>query len=175
MDIIELTHIEVKTFLHDIKKGRPSGPPFSVHLSLLLLVALGAVCGIAGLECLGAVVALAAVLAGVHVCHGVLAALLHREDLGVAVIALQALVCMNLAIKHDLSRAAACKVDGLSRRHRKSAAHKCHDHQNHYCQYCLLHLHFLLLYYSVAYNHLVISFSSDTAYHSNYEPVEKEL
>jgi len=66
-------------------------------------VALCASGCITGLECLGAVMALAAILACVHVSHGVLATLLHREDLGVAVIALQALVSVGLAVKYDLS------------------------------------------------------------------------
>ena len=103
-------------------------------------MALCAVCCIAALECLGAVMALAASLAAINVSHGILATLLHREDLGVAVIALQALIGMNLAIEYNLACAAACKLYGLARRHCDSAPHKCHNHQNYYCQYCLLHL-----------------------------------
>jgi hypothetical protein len=95
---------------------------------------------ITGLECLGAVMALATSLASIYVSHGVFATLLHREDLGVAVIALQALVSMNLAIEHDLACAAACKLYGLAGRHCEGATHKCHDYQNYYCQCCLFHL-----------------------------------
>lgn len=103
-------------------------------------MALSAFSCITGLECLGAVMALAAILASVHVCHGVLATLLHREDLCVAVIALQALVCMSLAIKHDLSRASSCIFDGLSRRYCESAAHKCNNNEQSNKQCCLLHI-----------------------------------
>jgi len=59
-------------------------------------MAFSAVSCFAGLECLGAVVTLAAILACIHVCHGVLATLLHRKDLGMAVIALQALSAWDL-------------------------------------------------------------------------------
>ncbi len=95
-------------------------------------MALSAVSCVAGLECLGAVVALAAILACVHVSHGVLATLLHREDLGVAVIALQALVSVGLAVKHDLAGAAACVFNVLSRRNCKRAAYKCYDNKQSY-------------------------------------------
>ena len=84
--------------------------------------------------------ALAAILAGVHVSHGVLATLLHLENLGVAVIALQALVSMDLAVEHNLASAAGCKLNRFARRHCECASYECHDHQNYYCQYCLLHL-----------------------------------
>ena len=45
-----------------------------------------------------------AVFACVHVSHSnFISAFLHLENLGVAVIALQALVCMCLAVKYDLA------------------------------------------------------------------------
>jgi len=93
-------------------------------------VALSAVSCVTGLECLGAVMALAAILACVHVSHGHLGCtLLHLEDLGVAVIALKTLVSMSLAIEHDLACAAACKLNGLSRRNCKRTAYKCYDNE----------------------------------------------
>lgn len=107
-------------------------------------MAFAAIRRIAALECLGAVVALAAILACVHVSHGEGTTLLHREDLGMAVIALQTFVCMSLAVKHDFACAATRELYRLSGRHRQSAAYECHDHQNYHCQYGLLHLHFLL-------------------------------
>jgi len=103
-------------------------------------MAFSAVSCFAGLECLGAVVTLAAILACIHVCHGVLATLLHRKDLGMAVIALQALVCMGLAIEHNLACTTAFVLNGLSGRHCKRAAHKCYDNEQSNKQYCLFHL-----------------------------------
>jgi len=92
-------------------------------------MAFSAVCCFAGLECLGAVVALAAILACVHVSHGVGATLLHREDLGVAVITLQTFVCMSLAVKYNLACAAARILYRLSGRHCQSAAYECYDNK----------------------------------------------
>jgi len=92
-------------------------------------MALSAVRCIAGLECLGAVVALPAILARVHVCHGEGATLLHRENLGMAVIALQTFVCMRLAVKYDLACAAARELYRLSGRHCQSAAYECYDNE----------------------------------------------
>jgi len=103
-------------------------------------MAFSAVGCFAGLECLGAVVALAAILACVHVCHGVLATLLHRKYLGVAVIALQTLVRMRLAIEHDLACTTSFVIDGLSGRHCERAAYKCRDNKQSNKQYCLLHI-----------------------------------
>ena len=82
-------------------------------------MALCAVSCIAGLECLGAVMALATILACVHVSHGVRTTLLHREDLGVAVIALQALVSVSLAIEYNLACAASCILNSFSCRNCK--------------------------------------------------------
>jgi hypothetical protein len=136
-------------------------------------MALCAIGCIAGLECLGAVMALAAILACIHVSHGVLATLLHREDLGVAVIALQALVSMDLAVKYNLACAAACILNVLSRRHCEGASHECHNHQNYYCEYCFLHLLFLLMEYLVTHDHSL--FAIDYSIQLNYESAAKTL
>ncbi len=92
-------------------------------------MAFSAIRRIAALECLGAVVALAAILACVHVSHGEGTTLLHREDLGMAVIALQTFVCMSFAVKYDLASTAARELYRLSGRHCQSAAYECHDNK----------------------------------------------
>jgi len=103
-------------------------------------MAFPAVSCIVGLESLCAVMALAAILACIHVCHGVRTTLLHREDLRVAVIALQSFVCMSLAIKYDLTCAAACELHGLSGRHSKCTTYECYDNKQSNKQYRLLHI-----------------------------------
>ncbi len=102
---------------------------FFRNLKILFLVTLSAFRCVAGLECLGAVMALAAILACVHVSHREGATFLHREDLGMAVIALKAFVCMRLAVKYDLACAAARELYRFSGRHCQSAAYECYDNE----------------------------------------------
>ncbi len=92
-------------------------------------MALATVCCIAGLERLRAVMALAAILACIHVSHRVRTTLLHREDFRVAVITLQTFVCMSLAIKYNLACATARELYRLSGRHCQSAAYECYDNK----------------------------------------------
>jgi len=76
-------------------------------------MALCAVCCIAALECLGAVMALAASLAAINVSHGILATLLHRKDLCVAVITFKTFVSVYLAVKYNLAHGTVCKCRAL--------------------------------------------------------------
>ena len=73
---------------------------------------------ILGAESLGAVVAAAAVLAGLHVLHGDdVGALLHLEQTGLmAIRALESLVGVCLAVKHDLAGALAVVLNRLAGR-----------------------------------------------------------
>ena len=83
-------------------------------------------------ECLLAVMACAALFPCVHLRHLKLG-LFHREDLGMAVIALETFVRMHLAIKNDFAHSAVLEFDGLARRHCERTAHKCQCDE--YCQY----------------------------------------
>lgn len=97
-----------------------------------LLVALGAVRSVAGLEGLVAVVAGAAALACIDVRHLHFSrVLLHREDLGVAIRALESLARVRLPVEHDLAHRGAIfrrfpRRDGASGAEEK---HQCQQRQ----------------------------------------------
>ena len=94
-------------------------------------------------ECLLAVMAGTAFLAFLHGSHGELR-LLHREDLRMAVVALETLVGVDLAVKRHVAHR-GLEYHGLSRRDRKRAPRDEHhgDYEGRkYCRY-LQSLHLL--------------------------------
>lgn len=68
--------------------------------------------------------ACAAILPCVHIGHLNARCCLHREYFCMAVITLQPFISMCLAIENNLSSAAACVFNGLSRRNCQSASYK---------------------------------------------------
>lgn len=97
---------------------------------------LAAVCGVLRGEGFGAVVAHSAALAGLHVLHGLACsgALRHLEDGRMTRIASASLlVC--IAAEHDLARAAACELHGLTGAHCERRDRE-NERYNHYeCDY----------------------------------------
>jgi hypothetical protein len=104
---------------------------------ILLLVALCTIGCVFRAESLGAVVAGTAVLAGVHVFHGDdVAALLHLEEAGLMAIgALETLVGVDLAVKHDLAGALAFELDRLAGRNCECGHRQGERYDNNECQY----------------------------------------
>jgi len=101
-----------------------------IYKDILFLVTLGTGCLILDAESLGAVVACAAALAGLHVLHGHdVSALLHLEKTGLmAISTLVPFVSVDLAVKHNLSSSLAVEFNRLAGRDCKSG----HRHRERY-------------------------------------------
>src|SRR5574341_2690 len=114
------------------KQKNPHGSPcgfFTADKCILLLVALGAILGREGFTAL--LVAGAAGLARVDVRHGDgVATLLHLEDTGMAICALEALVSVGLAVEHNLAGTLALELHRLAGRNREGRDSQ--DERNHY-------------------------------------------